>query len=805
MRTLSFARVLVLALCALFAASCTSADRAPQAARAPALANGVEPANADGVEPARAAAPPAEFLAALPVAAEPPARPATDWLVDARPYAARVSRSADGRRIVLDNGLVRREWVIAPDVACVSFRNLVTGAELVRAVRPEVRIALDEGGESAAPADERARPFAAEASPAARLEPVGGLAGQPNHAFLTPAMLAAMTRDAAARWRCTELATGPIRPRLAWKRVRHDEGRPWPPPGVELVFRFERDGARGAAPVLEVRYELHDGLPLVSKSFALENRGAPRVLHAFESELLAVVEAESIVDPVTDWRRPDLHVECDFAFHGMDSKSSSRAVRWVADPLYATQVNYERKTPALLVCSPPIGPELRLAAGERFESFRAFELALDTSDRERAGLAQRRMYRVIAPWCTENPLLLHLRSADDASVERAIDQCAEVGFEMIVLSFGSGFDVEDRSPANVARATRWVELARARGVELGTYALLSSRSIDAANDVVDRATGKPGGAIFGNAPCLQSAWGRRNFAELLATYDATGLAVLEHDGSYPGDPCASTEHPGHAGFLDSQWTQWTAIRDLYAAFRARGVYLNVPDYYFLAGSSKTGMGYRETNWSLPRDEQILHARQNVFDGTWTRTPTMGWMFVPLTEYQGGGAAATIEPLSEHLDAYEAHLANDLGLGVQACWRGPRLYDTDATKALVKTWVGFYRAHRAILESDLLHGRRADGRDVDWMLHVNPELDECALAMAYNPLPQAVERELVLPLHYAGCAAGDEVLVRVHDGPETWMQVDAREELPVRVRIDARSATWVVVRRARALPGRGSRS
>ena len=41
------------------------------------------------------------------------------------------------------------------------------------------------------------------------------------------------------------------------------------------------------------------------------------------------------------------------------------------------------------------------------------------------------------------------------------------------------------------------------------------------------------------------------------------------------------------------------ISDFYKWCRASGVYLNVPDYYYLAGSNKCGMGYRETNWSLP--------------------------------------------------------------------------------------------------------------------------------------------------------------------------------------------------------------
>ena len=87
----------------------------------------------------------------------------------------------------------------------------------------------------------------------------------------------------------------------------------------------------------------------------------------------------------------------------------------------------------------------------------------------------------------------------------------------------------------------------------------------------------------------------------------------------------------------------------------------------------------------------------------------------LTEYHGGGAAATIEPLQEHLDHYEARLANLFGAGVQACYRGPRLFDSDKTEAVVKKWVQFYKQHRAILDSDIIHLHRPDGRDWDGIL------------------------------------------------------------------------------------------
>jgi hypothetical protein len=262
--------------------------------------------------------------------------------------------------------------------------------------------------------------------------------------------------------------------------------------------------------------------------------------------------------------------------------------------------------------------------------------------------------------------------------------------------------------------------------------------------------------------------------------------VLEHDGSYPGDVCASTTHPGHRGIDDSQWEQWRAISGFYEWCRGRGIYLNVPDHYFLCGSNETGMGYRESNWSLPRAQQLVHARQNIFDGTWEKTPSMGWMFVPLVQYQGGGAAAMLEPLSEHLPDYEVHLANLFGAGVQACYRGFRLYDTDATKALLKKWVNFYKEHRAILDSDLVHVRRANGRDVDVLLHANPQVKTRGLAMVYNPLDEPVRRTLLLPLYYTGLR--DAVKIRRNNGAAANFPLDRLFRVEITLELPARGFT-----------------
>jgi hypothetical protein len=393
----------------------------------------------------------------------------------------------------------------------------------------------------------------------------------------------------------------------------------------------------------------------------------------------------------------------------------------------------------------------------------------------------------VAPWITENPLMMHVRYADWKAVKTAIDQCAEVGFEMVILTFGSGFNIENNSAEYLTKMKEYADYARRKGIEIGGYSLLASRRVGGGHDVVMPEGQRP---KFGNSPCLESQWGQDYFDKLYAFYRKTGFNLLEHDGSYPGDVCLSTEHPGHQGYEDSQWNQWRMITDFYKFCRAQGLYLNVPDFYYLAGSNKSGMGYRETNWSLPRAQQVIHTRQNIFDGTWAKTPSMGWMFVPLTQYHGGGQAATIEPLKDHLAHYELMMASNLGAGVQACYRGPRLYDADETKDLVKKWVGWYKKHRRILESDIIHLRRADGKDLDYWLHVDPAGREKGLLMVFNPLDRRVSKKINVPLYYTGL----DQTASIREMEAEPKQVQLARDYSVSLDIDliAQGITWFVI-------------
>ena len=690
-----------------------------------------------------------------------------DWLLTPEKSGAGIYRSPDGKSIVIANGMVARTFRIFPNLATTHLTNRMTGESMIRAVSGEGFLQIDGKKWS-----------------------IGGLAGQPERAYLKEEWIDKMTTIPES-FLVEDFEIRSVGETLPWARNRWALNKK-SATGKELIFTLRGDKELKDV-VVKLCFAVYDEIPVIRKRMEVENQSSvPLNIDAFKLEYLAFAEPESPGDGNPDlFRLPNIHIESDYACKGtFTERETDITEKWVMDPEYTSQRNYPMETRCILDVSPEMGPDQLLQAGETFCTFNVYEMPFDSDDRERKGLFTRRFYRAVAPWLTENPIFMHLTSSDPETVRRAVDQCAETGYEMIILSFGSGANAEDISEANIAKFKGLVEYARSKGIEMGCYSLLASRWISEEVDVINPKTGKRGGMRFGSSPCLCSDWGYEYFSKIRTFFEKTGMTCFEHDGSYPGDVCASTLHTHHKGLQDSQWNQFHKITELYHWMREKGIYLNVPDFYFLNGSTKTSIGYRETNWSLPRDRQLIHTRQLNYDCTWERIPSSLWSFVPLVEYHGGGAAATLEPLSEHLFEYKMLMVQNYGAGIQACYRGPRLYDTPETKAVVTDIIRWYKKYRNILNSDIIHLRKPDAQDWDGIMHVNPQGKEKGFALFFNPTDEAITRKIDLPLYYTGLT--ETARIREQEGSSVEYRLGRDYSVQVEVTIPGNGYTWYVI-------------
>lgn len=721
-----------------------------------------------------------------------------DWLIAPpnRPVEVQVEPAEDAQslRLALVNGLISRSFHVGRNLACFSYRNLRNRAEYVRAVKPEMRLKLD-----------------------GTWYEVGGLVGQPERSYLVEAWLKEM-KSSPNKFRFTGFTTGPTVERHAWRPKFNAPPIPWPPKGLRVSMHYAPPEA--ATPQvrnvkLTVHYELYEGLPVLSKSFTLENAdGEPVRVDEIETEILAVPQDQI----------GNLHVESDYSFHLANHSPDdchamgdhSKAIDWSA-PLYRAgrtttdwRVDPEHDSWAhptaledkflgrtfrnLMVSRIPVGPSQLVPPGQAFQSHITFELLQDSSDRERRSLGVRRMYRALCPQVNESLLAAGSPSHDTGLIKRLLDQMAELGFESYCITCWPGVSHDNLDPAYVAKWKEIADYARARGIIVSGYELMvASRGRGAEQDCVDPATGKPG-SPFGQSLCLGTQWADDYFTRVWRFVEQTGFMGIAVDGPYHGCPCAATNHAHHRGLADSQWVQWQRQKRMFEEEQRRGMSAGAPDWYFWNGQSATSLGFREASANLPRELGLLLYRQYIYDGTWFKPPTMGGMGIGFIGTYTDDPRAMLEPLEQNLEWYELNLVQLLGSGCQANLRAHRLYDTERTRQMVRRWVDWYKRYRAILSSDLIHVQRPDGRDLDCLLHVNPQLAEKGLVLCFNPLNETLTRAIRLPLYYTGLS--ETAWFREQDrGEAREHRLDRDYRVEFTVTLPPRGVSWFVIRGA----------
>jgi hypothetical protein len=396
----------------------------------------------------------------------------------------------------------------------------------------------------------------------------------------------------------------------------------WPPAGLQLAVTLKPPAGAPpshAAVSVSIVYEMYPGVPFLTKWITVNSTGpaaagvvvsgaVPESLRLARQYTPCGLGAQSPAG-MGSWTIPpsQLYVQTDEA-HGT-------VVEWITD---SASVMDPGAVECQLISNYSSGPGVILQGGAaprhrlhatlvgqtvaEFVSFRTFEIVADTYDPERLGMAVKRLYRLWAPHSQENPIFFHATDTTSSGFQTEIDQMAAVGFEMLIFSFGSGFNLETTDPTYIAQVKAQIDYAHSKGIEVGGYDLIC----------LDRGNGGYGGNVgdqwdavnsdgsLGANACFASGWVDKlnNFAYTFI--NRTGLSMLETDGPYGGGDCWASNHSYHLAHSDSVYQQTRVQAAWYAGLRERSVYINQPDNFFFQGGQRTGLGYDEDQYSLPR-------------------------------------------------------------------------------------------------------------------------------------------------------------------------------------------------------------
>jgi len=308
-------------------------------------------------------------------------------------------------------------------------------------------------------------------------------------------------------------STGSLQAPFSWTPGSRgsDPAIPWPPPGLRLEVFFS-GGSIGQwqGVYVKIIYECFDGIPLLSKQIEIwgSSSGGPMLYSLVVEDLAVNVGYAPVAGMAYAGSSSDIPsgnpiflgtgkltviTDLQYGTHanwtndcllssGCDAGSTQPRVSIGDDPGLSVPLDGSSAAPWVSVRAYLLlnddGPEQGLAVPlyPSSETYWGCTLgpcepgsgtAFEGTFTERRGLALRRFLLAVAPQVSENPLQYHLAVSDSVSVRAACDQMASVGWEMLVLSYGSGFNLESTDPTYIASVAADVAYCRALNVEVG--------------------------------------------------------------------------------------------------------------------------------------------------------------------------------------------------------------------------------------------------------------------------------------------------------------------------------------------------
>ena len=658
--------------------------------------------------------------------------PDIDYLIT--PFTTKSSWTQTGEdEWTLQNGLIQRTFSVAPNFATIGYRHSLTQQNVWRAGYPEASFTTANGTQIM----------------------VGGVTGQRHPALYQPYFYPPATDPNAYQF--VNFTTGPITPSFAWAPTRNSETREWPAPGIHLTVLFQPGPTTDPITkglYVKVHYAIYDSIPVLHKwvEFYTLNSQTNIYFTNVTVEWLTLPEAAyPYVSIETDYMPRSTQWDQHFAALSSPYLDTSN---YYLDPVYwnnhDSQFQGDLEWYYTLVWSHyHLGPSVNLTGSTlSWSSYRVLELIHDSLDLERQNLARRRWMRTLAPQGTEN--VLHFHYTDAAHTPAGVDQVVASGFEMLILSFYSGFDPSSNDPKYIQQVTTDFEYAHNYSILVGGYTLMQNPyNLNNSNAAIDPISHSSAGIA-----CFATLSHREYRNRIINFIIQTKMDMIETDGPYEGQACESNSHELHNHLDDSQYMQTSEQQSFYRQLKElKNLYINAPDPYWLSsGSNHEPIGYTDQWGGTGGWEYIDLGRMYAYDGTQHYPTMMGWAAHNLGGYT--------------LQQYEWAMAQYTGNGIITCYRGNQLYANDDELKVVNYWTTFFKLHRSILNADIIHIQRPNGINIDVTVHqlpasytYLPKTSERALGFLFNSAPiNRTDVRIKIPLYYAGIIPGQQVRV-----------------------------------------------
>eukprot|EP01084_Bolivina_argentea_P058446 106746_1 len=431
-----------------------------------------------------------------------------DWLINPPESFPKVTltqgKTNDLNTYILSNGLISRTFIVSPNFATIAYDSYLNGngdskSSILRTLSPEAIIGINGYTYNVGGCDFKNTSITNTKSP--------------NTAYIIPTWLNSsnlVANTSNSFIYNNNITVTPIS--IAYNFTPGTRHSPkyinWPPLGIGIEIEFIPSANMINLPInaknnlkIYVRYELYQGMPIISKSLRIES------LNPLDTKNISItnitVETLKVNIPYSPGSNQDAINQCNqyasdkVLWPYMNMITYSGGLFLTTDQAHGTNIHWYNDInmnniwgsyqPNVDIGYYPqneqkywsvrLDPNLPGTYNGILETFRVLEIVLNIQSKlgnfERFGLSKRRMVSFLSPSTTENPIYAAtIDSTNQKDLENYIDQCAECGFELLIFSFGSGFNMEKVDNKTLQFYADIIEYGANKGIEIGGYDLI---------------------------------------------------------------------------------------------------------------------------------------------------------------------------------------------------------------------------------------------------------------------------------------------------------------------------------------------